>query len=78
LLLGRSVGSSGALLKRNIRAWSGEQTRLQRFKNKPFLNTFHEQHVIYKQFLPERKTSNIVTGAGKFIEACFLRRGSQF
>jgi hypothetical protein len=28
--------------------------------------------------LPERKTSNIVTGAGKFIEACFLRRGSQF
>jgi hypothetical protein len=29
--------------------------------------------MIYKQFLPEGKTSNFVTGAGKFIEACFER-----
>jgi len=42
-----------------------------------FLNTSHEHHVIYKQFLPEGKTSNFVTGAGKFIEPCF-ERGPQF
>jgi hypothetical protein len=29
--------------------------------------------VIYKQFLPEGKSSNFVTGTGKFIEACFER-----
>ena len=44
-LLGRSLGYFSALLKQNIRAWSGEQNCLQRLRNKPFLNTFHEQTI---------------------------------
>ena len=76
-LLGMYLGYFSSLLKQNIRTWSGEQNHLWRLRNKPFLNTFHEHHVIYKQFLPEGKTWNFVTGAGKFIEACF-ERGPQF
>ena len=35
-LLGRSLGYFSALLKQNIRAWSGKQNHLQRLRNKPF------------------------------------------
>jgi hypothetical protein len=39
-LLYKSLGYFGALLKRNIRAWSGEHNRLRRLRTKPFFNTF--------------------------------------
>jgi hypothetical protein len=77
-LLERSLGYFGVILKLNIRAWSEEQNHLRNLRTKPLLGTFDKLDVIYKQFLPEGKTSNFITGAGKFIEAYFESWGHNF